>query len=475
MKSIVFGEIIMKKIKMKKRFGFIGTLMVAIVALTGVAHADSHLKFPIGEGGFNWDSYHAFAKEHDYTGQQVTWTTRVTGSGETNINNMMAYFAEATGAKVKHVGSQTYKQDVVANLEGGTPPEITGISLPGFGQDLSRRGFFTPLCEDPNDCELSDWIRENYASGDAWADLGIWEGPDGKKHFYGFHYYTYVKSMVWYVPENFEDAGYEIPQTMEELKALEDQIVADGGTPWCHGLFAEGSTGFTGELLMEDYLLRSQPLEVFDKFTTNEIKMDDPRIVAALEEMGERLRNEKYVAGGPSNVATQDWRVAANGILTNPPQCYLYQEGTYIPTLFPEDKKYGDWDFFYFPTRANRPDLAKYPVNGGGAFFTITKDSPAARGLLEWLKTPIAAELMMAQGGFLTAHKHVNKALFADDATAVMNEMLMNADPFRFNAGEVFPSAVGGVCLNRAMVDYVGGKSAKDVLSACQEIWDGLK
>jgi alpha-glucoside transport system substrate-binding protein len=475
MKSIVFGEIIMKKIKMKKRFGFIGTLMVAIVALTGVAHADSHLKFPIGEGGFNWDSYHAFAKEHDYTGQQVTWTTRVTGSGETNINNMMAYFAEATGAKVKHVGSQTYKQDVVANLEGGTPPEITGISLPGFGQDLSRRGFFTPLCEDPNDCELSDWIRENYASGDAWADLGIWEGPDGKKHFYGFHYYTYVKSMVWYVPENFEDAGYKIPRTQDELKTLENRIVADGGTPWCHGLFAEGSTGFTGQHMMAEFLLRREPIEVYDKYTTNEIKMDDPRIVAALEEMGERLRNEKYVAGGPSNVATQDWRVAANGILTNPPQCYLYQEGTYIPTLFPEDKKYGDWDFFYFPTRANRPDLAKYPVNGGGAFFTITKDSPAARGLLEWLKTPIAAELMMAQGGFLTAHKHVNKALFADDATAVMNEMLMNADPFRFNAGEVFPSAVGGVCLNRAMVDYVGGKSAKDVLSACQEIWDGLK
>ena len=89
----------MKKIKMKKRFGFIGTLMVAIFALTGVAHADGHLKFPIGEGGFSWDSYHAFAKKHDYTGQQLTMTTRVTGSGEVLINNMMAYFNEATGAK----------------------------------------------------------------------------------------------------------------------------------------------------------------------------------------------------------------------------------------------------------------------------------------------------------------------------------------------------------------------------------------
>ena len=55
--SIEFKEIIMKKIKMKKRFGFIGTLMVAIVALTGVAHADGHLKFPIEKRGqFHWDS-----------------------------------------------------------------------------------------------------------------------------------------------------------------------------------------------------------------------------------------------------------------------------------------------------------------------------------------------------------------------------------------------------------------------------------
>jgi alpha-glucoside transport system substrate-binding protein len=387
----------------------------------------------------------------------------------------MQYFAEATGADVRHNGTQNFKQEVTTNLEAGSPANVTGFSLVGFLAGMAERGFLTPLCSDLADCDLADYLRSNYASGESWIKYGSAKGPDGKDNFYGVVYQTYINSLIYYVPENFEDAGYKVPQTLEELKALEEQIVADGGTPWCHGLFAEGSTGFTGQHMMAEFLLRREPIEVYDKYTTNEIKMDDPRIVAALEEMGERLRNEKYVAGGPSNVATQDWRVAANGILTNPPQCYLYQEGTYIPTLFPEDKKYGDWDFFYFPTRANRPDLAKYPVNGGGAFFTITKDSPAARGLLEWLKTPIAHEVFMAQGGFLTAHKHVNKALFADAATAAMNETLMNADPFRFHASGVMPSAVGGVCLNRAMVDYVGGKSAKDVLSACQKIWDGLK
>jgi ABC-type glycerol-3-phosphate transport system substrate-binding protein len=36
--------------------------------------------------------------------------------------------------------------------------------------------------------------------------------PDGDDHLYGFFYKVDVKSLVWYVPENFEDAGYESPR-----------------------------------------------------------------------------------------------------------------------------------------------------------------------------------------------------------------------------------------------------------------------
>ena len=476
MKSIVFGEIIMKKIrkKMKKRLEFIGTLMVAIFALTGVAHADGHLIFPIGEGGFNWDSYHAFAKAHDYSGQQLTITTRQSGTSEDNVNNMLAYFAEATGAKVSHVGTQTFKQSVVANAEGGTSANITGIQLPGFGQDLAKRGFITPLCSDMDDCPLADYFRDNYAAGKDWVDLAIWEGPDGKKHFYGPHYFAYVKSMIWYVPENFEDAGYKIPQTWEELKALEDRIVKDGETPWCVGLFAEGSTGWPAQDTLEELLLRSYPVEVYDKFITNEIKFDDPRIVAALEELGEILLDDKKVVGGTNAVASLDWRVAAADLFNNPPGCYMFHQGSYMPLFFPEGKKFGDWDFFYFPPKASKPELGK-PVNGGGGFMTITKDSPAARGFIEWIKTPIAHELWMAQGGFLTPHKHVNKAVFADAATAKMNEILMNGDPFRYDASDMMPGAVGGVAFNRGMIDYVGGKDAAAVLKGIQEVWDKNK
>ena len=447
---------------------------VAIVALTGVAHADSHLKFPIGEGKFSWDSYHAFAKEHDYSGQHLSLATRWTGPGEQIVNNMLAYFAEATGATASHVGSQTFKQDVVANAEGGTSANITLIQLPGFGADLAKRGFFTPLCSDMADCELADWVRDNYASGQSWVDIPMWEGPDGKKHFYGVHYYTTTTSMIWYVPENFEDAGYEIPQTWEELKALEGRIVANGEFPWCFGLQAEGSTGWPAQDTLEELLLRSYPPEVYDKFITNEIKFDDPRIVAALEEVGEILLSETKVAGGPTQVNGLDWRSSVAMLFSNPPGCYMFHQGSYMTQFFPEGKKFGDWDLFYFPPKASKPELGK-PVNGGGGFATISKDSPAARGFIEWIKTPIAHELWMAQGGFLTPHKHVNKAVFVDEATAKMNEILLNGDPFRFDASNAMPSAIGGVAFNRGMIDYVGGKSAKDVLSGIQEVWDKLK
>ena len=46
-------------------------------------------------------------------------------------------------------------------------------------------------------------------------------------------YKVNVKSLVWYSPDNFEDNGYEVPTTMEDLIALTEQMANDGNTPWC--------------------------------------------------------------------------------------------------------------------------------------------------------------------------------------------------------------------------------------------------
>ena len=152
--------------------------------------------------------------------------------------------SEATGATVSYSSSENYEQQIVIDTEAGSAPNIAILPQPGLIQTLVSKGFVTPLGD-----ETGTWLEENYAAGDSWVTLSTFTGPDGTEDVYAFPYKIDVKSLVWYVPENFEDAGYEVPTTMEELKALTEQIVADGETPWCIGLGSGGATGLAGDRL----------------------------------------------------------------------------------------------------------------------------------------------------------------------------------------------------------------------------------
>jgi alpha-glucoside transport system substrate-binding protein len=334
---------------------------------------------------------------------------------------------------------------------------------------MANRGFLTPLGED-----MASWVADNFAAGQSWVDLGSYPDASGDSQFYGFFFNVNVKSLVWYSPENFEDAGYEIPETMEDLKALTEQIVADGETPWCIGLGSGAATGWPATDWVEDMLLRTQPPEVYDGWVTNEIAFDDPRIVAAIEEFGWFARNDDYVAGGAGAVATTDFRDSPKGLFDSPPQCYMHRQASFIPAFFPEGTEVGlDADFFYFPSYAEK-DLGN-PVLGGGTLLAVTDSSDATMGFMEFLQTPFAHELMMSQGGFLTPHKGVNLDTYETETLRGQGEVLLGATTFRFDGSDLMPGGVGAGSFWTGMVDYTGGKDAAAVASDIQDSWDALK
>jgi alpha-glucoside transport system substrate-binding protein len=334
---------------------------------------------------------------------------------------------------------------------------------------MAKRGFLTDL-----GAENASWLKDNYAAGQSWVDLGTYAGKDGNKAFYGFPFKTDLKSLVWYSPENFEDAGYEVPKTMEELKALTEKIVADGGTPWCIGLGSGAATGWPATDWVEDMMLRTASPEDYDKWVSNEMKFDDPVVVNAINEFGWFAKNDKFVVGGAGAVASTDFRDSPKGLFASPPQCYMHRQASFIPSFFPEGTSVGeDADFFYFPAYAEK-NLGS-PVLGAGTTFTITKDSKAARAFIEFLKSPIAHEVWMAQKGFLTPHKGVNPEVFTDPTVRKMNDILLQATTFRFDGSDLMPGAVGAGSFWTGMVDYVGGKSAEDVAKSIQASWDGIK
>jgi len=284
-----------------------------------------------------------------------------------------------------------------------------------------------------------------------------------------------VKSLVWYSPENFEDAGYEVPKTMEELKALTEKIAASGKKPWCIGLGSGGATGWPATDWIEDLMLRTQKPDVYDGWVTNKVKFTDPAVIAAINEFGWFAKNDKFVDGGVAAVAATDFRDSPKGLFTSPPKCYLHHQASFIPSFFPEGTKMGqDADFFYMPPYASKPDLGR-PVLGAGTLVTITKDSPAAKAFIAWLETPIAHEVWMAQKSFLTPFKGVNPDAYADAQSKKMGEILTTATTFRFDGSDQMPGKIGAGAFWTGMVDFVGGQSADDVAAKIQKAWDALK
>jgi alpha-glucoside transport system substrate-binding protein len=439
--------------------------MAVLFAATSVTTAAAQdLMVPIGEGAFNWDSYQAFSDANDLSGQTLNMTGPWTGQDAALFENVLSYFEEATGATIQYSGSDSFESDFVIAAQAGSAPDMAVFPQPGLMADMARQGNLVALPEG-----TGDWLRENYAAGESWVDLGSVDGE-----MYGFPYKIDVKSLVWYVPENFEEAGYEVPESLEALKELTDQIVADGGTPWCIGLGSGAATGWPATDWVEDMLLRTAAPEVYDQWVANEIGFDDPAVVNAIEEFGHFAKNEDYVQGGSAAVASTDFRDSPTGLFDFPPECYMHKQATFIPTFFPEGTEVGlDVDFFYFPAYEGE-DLGQ-PVLGAGTMFVRTADNDATTAFVEYLQTPIAHEIWMAQSGFLTPYTEANQEIFPSDTQRALNDILTNATTFRFDGSDLMPGEIGAGAFWTGMVDYVVGASAEEVAGGIQERWQSMK
>ncbi len=442
----------------------------AIVSLSAAAHAGGHLPFAPGDGPFDWDGYNAWAESApDLSGQQVTvfgpWLT----PEDDIFRSVLAYFADATGADVVYTGSDGFEQQILIDAEAGSAPNIAVFPQPGLASDMASRGQLTPLPDG-----AADWVRDNYAAGQSWVDLGTYADDSGADQMYGFFFNVNLKSIVWYSPENFEDADYEVPETFEDLKALTEQIVADGEVPWCIGLGSGPATGWPATDWVEDLMLRTQPPEVYDGWVTNEIKFSDERVLAAIEEFGWFALDDAKVSGGSAAVGSTDFRDSPTGLFSSPPQCYMHRQASFASAFFPDDVVVGeDADFFYLPGFADK-DLGS-PVLGGGTLMAITNPSDATNELMKFFQLPIAHEVMMAQTGFLTPHTGVNLDAYKDDTLRKQGEIMLGATTFRFDGSDLMPGGVGAGTFWTGMVDYTGGADAQDVADQIQQSWDALK
>ena len=172
-----------------------------------------------------------------FPGEVITISGSLLDKDEEMMTNTLSCFEKATGAVIKYSGSRDFAALIVADLRSNNAPNVAIFPQPGLAGDMAKEGHLVPLGND-----LAAWMTDNYGAGSSWVDLGTYADANGKDHYYGFAFKMDLKSLVWYSPEQFEDNGYEIPATMEELIELSDQMVSDGNTPWCIGVESGNAT-----------------------------------------------------------------------------------------------------------------------------------------------------------------------------------------------------------------------------------------
>ena len=456
---------------MFKRFATLAIVVLLVTTLGApmvFGQGGDDLIFPVGEGDFSWSDLEAF-EGYDMGGEEVV----VFGPWETadleSFENVVAYFNSVVeNGSVVYFGSGAFEQEIRIDVDSGDPPNIAAFPQPGLASDLAAAGDLVVLSDD-----IRQSVLDNYAAGQSWVDFTTYADENGDDQFYGFFYNVNVKSLVWYVPDNFEDLGYEVPETWDDLIALADQAVADGFAPFCIGIGSDAATGWPATDWVEDIFLRTQSLEDYIAWTTNELSFTDPIVQETIELFGSIARNDDYVAGGSDSVATTDFRESPNGLFSVPPQCLMHRQASFIAGFFPDDVDLdaGDADFFYLPPI---DEEIGNPVLGAGTLMAVTKDSPATQKFLEFLLTPLAHELWMAQSGFLTAHTGANVDLYSNDALRAQGEILLSADVFGFDGSDLMPGAIGTGAFWTAMVDYVNGASVEEITQNVQDTWDSL-
>jgi alpha-glucoside transport system substrate-binding protein len=398
----------------------------------------------------------------DFSGTEVTVNAQWIEGEEENILSVLTPFEEATGIDITYEGLTDYETVLTVRVEGGDAPDVAQIAQPGKMRQFAAEGQLVPI---------SDWINMDQIASDyieSFIDLGSHEGD-----MYGLFFKGDLKSIVWYPVQAFEDAGYAVPTTWDEMVALSDQIVADtGATPWCVSMEHGDATGWVGTDWIEDILLRTAAPEVYDQWVAHEIPFNDPEVLEAAGYMSQIWFTDGYVYGGNTAINatfvgdTQTPMFTADG-----PECWFHKQAAWIPDFWPEGTEAGvDSAFFFFP-----PIEEEFgnPVLGAGDQWMMFNDRPEVRALIEFLATADAARPWIERGGFVSPNSSVPLDWYGAFPNNELAAIMANADTFRFDASDTMPAEVGQGSFWQAMIDWVAanGEGTEDVFQTVEDSW----
>jgi alpha-glucoside transport system substrate-binding protein len=399
----------------------------------------------------------------DLSGKEVTVFTGIVTPEDALLEATWAPFEECTGADIKGTFDKSFETQILVQARAGNPPDIAIVPQPGLLKQLVDTGQAVPASE-----ETEAMVDENFSED--WKAYGTIDGT-----FYAPPQNSNVKSFVWYSPKEFEEKSLEIPTTLDELKALSDELAVDGYKPWCAGISSGEATGWPITDWMEDMMLRTAGAEAYDQWITHEIPFNGPEATEALDLVGEFLKNEQYVNGGLGDVrsiATTTFQDAGLPILDG--TCSLHRQASFYAANWPEGTDVSeDGDVFAFYLPGETAD--DKPVLGAGEFLLAFRDAPEVHQFMRYVASKEWATLAAEGGGGRAVSANKNVDLTNCDCSGIDElsfELLTDENAtFRFDGSDLMPGAVGSNSFWKEATNWITGKSTKDTLDAIEASW----
>jgi len=446
--------------RIQRRSRIIGAVATLGIAALGLAACTGDIE----EGGEAADcaDYEEYGTFED---ANVTASGTILDLEADRLVESWADFQECTGITIEYQGSSEFEAQIAVLAEGGNATDIAFVPQPGLVRRLADGGWLIPASE-PVVANIDEWWDP------IWKEYGTVDGD-----VMGAPLMASIKGYVWYSPAEFEENGWEIPTTLDELTELSETIAADTGRqPWCVGLESGEATGWPGTDWVEDYVLRQSGPEVYDQWVTHEIPFNDPAIVEAFDSVGAYLKNPDMVNAGIGDVSTQiSEAFQTGGLPILDGECSLHHQASFYETFWNPDG--GDentvapdgtvYAFLLPPANADDP----LSVTGGGEIVVAFREAEEVEAVRTYLSSDLWATNRVSLGGVISANQGLDPSVASSPLLEQSIEILQGDTTFRFDGSDLMPGAVGAASFWAGIVEWVGGQSTEGTLDEIEASW----
>jgi alpha-glucoside transport system substrate-binding protein len=410
-------------------------------------------------------AYQAYA---GHSGKTVTMYASILSPESDSLQKSWNEFSTCTGIKISYEGSNDFESQLPVRVQGGNAPDLAIIPQPGLVEQMVKSGKVVKPPAQTVANEDKYWAK-------IWKTYGSVNGT-----FYAAPMSANMKSLVWYSPKAFTQAGYQVPTTWDEMMQLSTKIAAaNKGKPWCGGIGSGTATGWPATDWLEEIVLGKYGGDVYDQWVSHKIKFSDSQIQDAMQTLQNWMLNPAWVNGGFGNVktiATTTFQDAGKPVLTG--QCWMLQQASFYAAQWAKGTKVAqDGDVFAFKLPAVDSSVST-PVEGGGEFITAFSSKPEVQAVQNYLSTPewATSRIKSSTSGWVSANQGVDKSVYTDPIDQLSAKYLTDPSAtFRFDASDLMPAAVGAGQEWKSMTAWFAqGQSIQQVAKDIDAAWPSL-